>query len=51
MTSLIGLLAEQRTELPEHVFKGIEEAAEADGYEGKIFYSHSHMEQGSAHPV
>lgn len=47
---LIRLLAEQRKELPKYVAKGIEEAAEADGYEGKIFYSHAHMEQGSARP-
>lgn len=49
--SLIGLLAQQRPELPKHVAKEIEEAAEADGFEGKIFYSHPHMEQASAHPA
>jgi diketogulonate reductase-like aldo/keto reductase len=48
-TSLLELLSEDRDKLPDHVSKEIEEAAKSDGYEGKVFYRHPHMENRTGH--
>lgn len=34
--------------LPAEVYEEIEKAAAADGYEGKLFYKHAHMEAAAA---
>lgn len=37
-------LSEQKTELDRSVYDRIEKAASEDGYEGKVFYKHGHMD-------
>jgi len=45
--SIVKLLDEERKPLPDSLYSSIEQAAEADGYDGKVFYGHPHIENAA----
>lgn len=45
---IVELLSSHSSSLSEHALATIEEGARKDGYDGKVFYKHPHMEKAKA---